>query len=92
MPPNRRAVWRAYLAQCFADATYDAVRDELVAALCSDVPHYHFTGADGTLYAISWWDRDHAPAVKSIRRGSHGDADGMPAPTIRTYPDVAGDV
>lgn len=90
-PRSRRAEWRSFLTAYFANASYDSVRDELVAALCSDMPHYGFTGADGTLYSIGWWDRSHAPAMKVIRRGSRME-DGLPPPVVRTYEGVADDV
>lgn len=93
MPPNRRAAWRSFLTAYFAASEYDGHRAAIIDALTSDLPHYSFTGADGTLYAVGWWDRNHAPAVKVIRRGSRAaDVEDFPPPTVRTYEGIAGDI
>lgn len=65
IPVDRAAEWRAYLAEYFAAGEYDAVRGELIAALCSARPGFYGFGlaSDAThdgqpcAYLISWCDR-----------------------------------
>jgi hypothetical protein len=64
--------WRELLVQRFAAPLYDGQREQIIAALLSDRPHYHFTTEMGGRTAhvtIGWWARDEPPYVKLICHG-----------------------
>ena len=81
-PRARASEWRALLAECFTGPEYDAVREDLIAALCSENPAYTFTGphpdnrpGELALYHVSW-------SARSDRTAEPGQ------PLARVYPSV----
>lgn len=81
-PQASRATWRATLAAYFAAPEYDAHREQLIAALTSDMPRYTFD-TPTALYVVSWPARAEggAPHVKRILLGTE-DAPVPPPPGV----------
>lgn len=78
-PQSSRATWRAYLAAFFAAPEYAAHREQLIAALISDMPRYTFSTPTAS-YIIAWPTRAEGgePSVKRILLV--GDGEDVPLP------------